>query len=920
MALEFMERIGFKMSSNGMVMLLAALCAATGFAKDWWTEWTPENQKLCRLVPGRGKDGGTALGVYAQADGKGAGYWSRPFIYKPNTCYGAEFWVDRYRTGSEVIVENGYQWVIHGSDLSTGWTEMKTVFKTPVSDQMLTNAYKLCDYHPQAETFFDQPRMVELIPEWRKADGLELGDGEFVSGNLYSFVTHLKAPACAVTRPYVGISKGARSGFKFDIPSGGEILYRFNLPDRRFRDGEATICCAYRSAGRIVVEAMRDGSAEWTALASITDATPYQISFPAALFPCAELNLRLRMEGPEKGRMQIMMIGFSGHFEGAPARLVGATRFIEKETGKVFLEAKPNDYRLDVFGAQLPGSSDALAVWGASSGRKIFRDCATPAAKADALRIQTAANEAEAVQLVLNPARDLADVRVSVAGPLVAKGTGTIAADRVTILREHYLDITITTDQMGTRGWWPDALPPQDASLWPAKAGACTPFWVRVHPPKGTPKGVYRGELAVEANTTAGDVLRTMVPFEVEVFGFELPDRMSVATPFGFHIDTVYRYHKAVTDANKAVLREKYMKFLGDNHISPYPMTEAKPILHWKDNSDIDKASLVIDWSAYDREAERAISGCHFNALKIFLEGMGGGNHLSRRTPQIAGAKVGTPLYEKLMEIYLGQVQRHLEEKGWIDIAFVYWFDEPMGPDYDFVNDGMRRVKKYAPKLKRMITNRCTEDLMETIDTWCPVPMHFKVPALEKCRARGDNLWWYICCSPPGMFIGEHIDHPGTDMRAWLWQTWGEGVTGILVWALEWWTGRTAYPDPEHPQDPWIDPVGWGKSYTPGVKRSTWCNGEGRYMYPPLAARNGRQKGTVLEGPVTCYRMELLRDGIEDYEYFAMLKRLDPKNPLLAVPKAVYTDLDAYSADPSHMETHREKLARAIEQLSEKRK
>ena len=51
-----------------------------------------------------------------------------------------------------------------------------------------------------------------------------------------------------------------------------------------------------------------------------------------------------------------------------------------------------------------------------------------------------------------------------------------------------------------------------------------------------------------------------------------------------------------------------------------------------------------------------------------------------------------------------------------------------------------------------------------------------------------------------------------------------------------------------------------------------------------------------------------------------MLKRLDPKNPLLAVPKAVYMDIDVYSADPSHMETHREKLARAIERLSRKGK
>ena len=59
--------------------------------------------------------------------------------------------------------------------------------------------------------------------------------------------------------------------------------------------------------------------------------------------------------------------------------------------------------------------------------------------------------------------------------------------------------------------------------------------------------------------------------------------------------------------------------------------------------------------------------------------------------------------------------------------------------------------------------------------------------------------------------------------------------------------------------------------------------------------------------------MEMLRDGIEDYEYFAMLKRCDPVNPLLAVPKSVYRAIDDYSSDPSHMEMHREKLARALE-------
>jgi hypothetical protein len=267
------------------------------------------------------------------------------------------------------------------------------------------------------------------------------------------------------------------------------------------------------------------------------------------------------------------------------------------------------------------------------------------------------------------------------------------------------------------------------------------------------------------------------------------------------------------------------------------------------------------------------------------------------------------------MKMYLGMVEKHFEEKGWLDKAFVYWFDEPMGKDYAYVNAGMETLKKYAPKLRRMLTNRCTVDLMDTVNTWCPVPHHFHVPELEECRARGDELWWYICCSPPATQPGCQIDHPGTDLRAWLWQTWGKGVKGVLIWTVVWWNGPAAYPDPEHPQDPYLDPAGWGKRYKAGEKVLQWGNGDGRFCYPPISARDGRQKKTVIEDPVTCIRMEMLRDGIEDYEYFAMLKKLDPNNKLLIVPKSVYRAFDDYSADPVHMETHREKLARALEKI-----
>jgi hypothetical protein len=59
-----------------------------------------------------------------------------------------------------------------------------------------------------------------------------------------------------------------------------------------------------------------------------------------------------------------------------------------------------------------------------------------------------------------------------------------------------------------------------------------------------------------------------------------------------------------------------------------------------------------------------------------------------------------------------------------------------------------------------------------------------------------------------------------------------------------------------------------------------------------------------------------VRDGIEDYEYFAILKRLDPGNPLLKVPAEVSASSKHYSIDPVHMARHREKLAREIERIS----
>ena len=276
---------------------------------------------------------------------------------------------------------------------------------------------------------------------------------------------------------------------------------------------------------------------------------------------------------------------------------------------------------------------------------------------------------------------------------------------------------------------------------------------------------------------------------------------------------------------------------------------------------------------------------------------------------------------------YLRGIEHHLEEKGWLGKAFLYAFDEPEPKHYPIIMRMFETVKRHAPKLRRMVTEEAVEALHGGPNLWVPLTPNLHVSGEKKARAAGDTFWWYVCCGPKAPYVTEFIDHPGTEMRLWLWQTWGENVSGILIWATTWWTSANAYPDPAHPQNPYEDPMGWCESDSLGKgTKSPWGNGDGRFLYPPRKAAQPSPT-PVLDGPVDSFRLEMLRDGIEDYEYFAMLKRLlaERRNlppalrakaaALLEVPQSIYSSMTEFTTDPEPMERHRAKLARAIEMI-----
>jgi len=733
-----------------------------------------------------------------------------------------------------------------------------------------------------------------------------------------------------------------------------------------------------------------------------------------------------------------------------------------------------SDYFDVSYGELLPGTSPGVALWWAHSGWKIPRTRPLPAARGAAVLVRAARNETDAAQLVLRPAQALRGLTAR-AGDLAGPGGARLAAERVEVLRVRYVPVEQPTDGSGVAAPWPDPLPPFKGPI-DVEPGTNQPLWVRVNVPRDAAPGRYEGSVELSAQGWSAKV-----PLRVDVYDFELPDRMTCTTAFGFGAAYVWRYQKISDPAQRRAVLEKYWRNFAAHHISPYDLAPLDPFkVVWPKTGDwgggardrsekrsgesslrlcddkpeanvsapyaknipipkngfrfrfwcktgkpghefivtlnhhdaaggwmsgrnrdmrvqgsgewqpfdrtvtrfpegaksvrvtlwatlyrgdgaltgtvwyddvslqeldngaeclegggfepVDPALLKpeIDWAAWDGAMARAIDHHHFNSFRLRVQGMGGGTFHARHEPSLLGFSEDTPGYKSAFANYCHAVQEHLRAKGWLDEAYVYWFDEPDPKDYEFVMNGFRKLKEAAPDVRRMLTEQVEPDLVGGPNLWCPVSHNYDHEDAEERRRAGDHFWWYVCCGPKAPFCGLFIDHAATELRVWLWQTWQRKIEGVLVWQSNYWTSGAAYPDRNCPQNPYEDPMGWVSGYStkPGTKRP-WGNGDGRFIYPPEAAASGRQAETVLEGPVDSIRWEMLRDGVEDYEYLAMLQRLlaakgaalapaarERYAALLEVPEAITSDMTTFTKDPAPIEERRHAVARAIVQLS----
>ena len=345
---------------------------------------------------------------------------------------------------------------------------------------------------------------------------------------------------------------------------------------------------------------------------------------------------------------------------------------------------------------------------------------------------------------------------------------------------------------------------------------------------------------------------------------------------------------------------------------------------------NLDDIDIRMDFTAFNAAGKRYFDEYGFTGYNLPLKGLGGGTFVSRTEGVFSGFKQGTDAYNRLMQRYLGEIQENLEKSGWLGKEYIYWFDEPGEKDYPFVRETNALVKRYAPKLTTFLTENVDgPDLSDVTDISCTIWNKLDHDRVKRMNEKGLEYWSYLCTWPRAPWITLFIDHDAINLRMWLWGSYKHRLKGILVWATNYWNSDAASPV-GYLQNPWEDPMSYCSAYqVPLGVQLPWGNGDGRFFYP-LNRDPDNDARTYTGYPVPSLRLELLRDGIEDYEYLVTLEKLvhrknrikgnlsEEAARLLDIPDAIYADEKHYSKNPKDILEYRRKIAEAI--LHEKTK
>lgn len=535
-----------------------------------------------------------------------------------------------------------------------------------------------------------------------------------------------------------------------------------------------------------------------------------------------------------------------------------------------------------------PGGTVAVGEWGTlwtcGSTYKVMPDATPPSARLNAIRISAAGNEFEPFQIVLRPERDITGVKVTPRSLVGPRGFR-IPAWNVTVRNVEYVNITGETSNNAPVGLYPDPLPEHTAFT--APGGRNTAVWVTAYVPPGTPAGAYTSTIDIEAPVLG----KVVIPVRLHVWGFDLPSVSKLRTAYGLSMRRVWEFQGAKDIEQQRKLVDLYNIQFWRHRVSPY-----KPYFSYEIKHVENGKAHQLDFSEFDKAIAKYLPLFNSFQLPSFARAFRSGG----RDPEEDQEKAE----------YMRAVTEHLANKRQIDKGYAYIFDEPDPVHYDAIVEAAELCRASDGRIKTLLTEQVEQALVGSVDIWVPLISMYDEQKSKARQAAGEEVWWYVCCGSRTPYPNYYIEGPAVDLRVLPWITWRYGVDGILYWETAYWE-----------RNPWQHPRGYVPKQGPGRG-----NGGGVLLYPPV-----RQPSDtfVAKGPVPSIRWELMREGMEDYDYFAILRALIEKasrsasdtpalrraTEALALVNTCAQSRTEYATDPRQLESVRHKVAEAIEAL-----
>jgi glycosyl hydrolase family 123 len=511
-----------------------------------------------------------------------------------------------------------------------------------------------------------------------------------------------------------------------------------------------------------------------------------------------------------------------------------------------------------------------FSAWFVDSLVKVFPDTPATTSKPELILV-SARNGHTGLQVALRSGSPQI-VRMRVIAPHSSHAVLEVRTYRVGTVKvnSHPTDTPLDEVVRSEVGLYPDPLFPLEKEI-SLEASHTEALWVSIFTPKDTRPGSYRGVVEVEAGKQ-----KLRLPFCVEVFGATVPkeQKLWVTNWLWFDHELMAKHYPQLKSDP-----DRYWRILENTGRT---MAEYKQNVVLVPVRTLAKAQLVggaiqYDFGLVDRWIEifdragmaRLIEGGHLSGR------LGGGYDSPYVLPtdlvengQIVRKELpaNDPRAEQNLREFLRQLRSHLKEKGWLSRYVQHVHDEPHGAEMPIYKRFVHVVTEEMPGVPTLDAISLGEDISAQEETtiWVPKLGTFdeRLDAIAAHEARGGQSWYYICLDPRGKYLNRFTDFPTLKVRLLPWVNYRYRLTGYLHWGGNFWTDRPF----ENVQPDW-----GGGFFLPA--------GDNAIVYPDAQH----------DGVFVSLRLEVMREGVEDYELLTESARHAPERTDALARKVIPT-------------------------------